>query len=242
MFADSLLDTAWADRSHRSWTTLISVSVQALLISALLTIPLLYPEVLPSFHRMGPDVIGPPRPQGSAAKVEQPQGRSLVVKSASGLVLMIPRQIPKAIGPDTDASIGPPPELSAGNAPGGGPPGGPDGILNSTGEGNAFVTPARPTVHHLLTSHMMEGNLVHRVQPAYPPLAIQTRTQGQVVLQALISREGTIENLRVISGHPLLVKAAIDAVRQWRYRPYVLNGTPVEVETQVTVNFVLSGG
>ena len=54
-------------------------------------------------------------------------------------------------------------------------------------------------------------------------------------------REGTIENLQVVSGHPLLVRAAIEAVRQWRYRPYVLNGEPVEVETQVTVNFVLSG-
>ncbi|PYX09747.1 MAG: hypothetical protein DMG88_04610 [Acidobacteria bacterium] len=86
------------------------------------------------------------------------------------------------------------------------------------------------------------GNLIQRVEPTYPPLAIQTRTQGQVILQAVISREGRIENLQVVSGHPLLVKAAIDAVRQWRYRPYVLNGEPVEVETQVTVNFVLSGG
>lgn len=62
------------------------------------------------------------------------------------------------------------------------------------------------------------------------------------MLRAVISREGTIENLQVVSGHPLLVRAAIEAVRQRRYRPYVLNGEPVEVETQVTVNFVLSGG
>ena len=62
------------------------------------------------------------------------------------------------------------------------------------------------------------------------------------MLSAVISRAGTIENLQVISGHPMLVKAAIDAVRQWRYRPYVLNGDPVEVDTQVTVNFTLGGG
>ena len=61
-----------------------------------------------------------------------------------------------------------------------------------------------------------------------------------MVLRAVISREGTIENLQVVSGHPMLVRAAVDAVRQWRYRPYVLNGEPVEVETEVTVNFVLS--
>ena len=88
---------------------------------------------------------------------------------------------------------------------------------------------------------MMEGNLVHKVQPAYPPLARAARIQGSVVLRAIISRAGKIENLQVLSGHPLLVQAAIDAVRQWRYRPYNLNGEPVEVETQVTVTFILSG-
>ncbi len=89
---------------------------------------------------------------------------------------------------------------------------------------------------------MMEGNLVLRVQPAYPSLARQVRVQGLVVLRAVISRDGTIENLQVLSGHPMLVQAAVDAVRQWRYRPYVLNGEPVEVETEVKVNFILSGG
>lgn len=86
----------------------------------------------------------------------------------------------------------------------------------------------------------MEGNLIYRVQPQYPPLARQARIQGSVVLQAVISREGAIEKLQVLSGHPMLVQAAVEAVRHWRYRPYVLNGEPVEVETEVTVNFVLS--
>jgi protein TonB len=89
---------------------------------------------------------------------------------------------------------------------------------------------------------MMEGNLIYRVQPQYPALARQARVQGIVVLRAMISREGKIENLQVISGHPLLVQSAMDAVRQWRYRPYFLNNEPVGVETQVTVNFTLSGG
>jgi len=89
---------------------------------------------------------------------------------------------------------------------------------------------------------MMEGNLIFRVQPDYPSLARQVRVQGQVILRAVISREGTIENLQVLSGHPMLVRAAVDAVRQWKYRPYLLNGEPVEVETEVKVNFILSGG
>jgi protein TonB len=89
---------------------------------------------------------------------------------------------------------------------------------------------------------MMEGNLIYRPQPAYPPMARAARVQGAVVLRAVISRSGTIENLQALSGHPLLIPAAIEAVRQWRYRPYILNGEPVEVETRVTVNFILSGG
>jgi protein TonB len=88
---------------------------------------------------------------------------------------------------------------------------------------------------------VIEGLLIQRVTPTYPALARQTRVQGPVVLQAVISRNGTIENLQVLSGHPMLVKAALDAVRQWRYRPYLLNNEPVEVETQITINFTLGG-
>ena len=88
---------------------------------------------------------------------------------------------------------------------------------------------------------MSEGDLIRKVQPTYPPLARAARIQGTVVLQAVISKEGGIENLRVLAGHPMLVPAAIEAVRQWRYRPYILNNEPVEVETQITVNFALGG-
>ena len=98
-----------------------------------------------------------------------------------------------------------------------------------------------PSVAPVRVSTISEGNLVRKVQPAYPPLARSARIQGQVLLQAIISKQGGIENLKVLAGHPMLVPAAIEAVRQWRYRPYVLNNEPVEVETQITVNFSLSG-
>jgi protein TonB len=88
---------------------------------------------------------------------------------------------------------------------------------------------------------MSEGDLVRKILPTYPPLARSARIQGVVVLQAVISKQGGIENLRVLSGHPMLAPAAIEAVRQWRYRPYVLNNEAVEVETQITVNFSLAG-
>jgi len=88
---------------------------------------------------------------------------------------------------------------------------------------------------------MLEGSLIRKVTPTYPPLARAARIQGEVVLFAVIGKAGTIDNLRVVSGHPMLIPAAIDAVRQWRYRPYILNSEPIEVETQITVNFVLGG-
>jgi protein TonB len=86
---------------------------------------------------------------------------------------------------------------------------------------------------------MMEGSLIRRVEPQYPVIAKNMGVQGTVVLAAVISREGTIEQLQVVRGHPLLVQAALRAVREWRYRPYILNDAPVEVDTQITVNFIL---
>jgi protein TonB len=86
-----------------------------------------------------------------------------------------------------------------------------------------------------------EALLLSQTKPAYPLLAIQTRTQGDVVLRAIIGKDGSVAELQVVSGHPLLVKAAMDAVRQWRYKPTLLNGEPVEVDTTITVSFRLGG-
>jgi protein TonB len=87
--------------------------------------------------------------------------------------------------------------------------------------------------------NVQAANLIHQVNPAYPPLARQARIQGKVVLEAMISKDGSIESLRVISGHPFLSAAALEAVKQWKYRPTILNGEPVEVTTEVTVTFTL---
>jgi protein TonB len=84
-----------------------------------------------------------------------------------------------------------------------------------------------------------KGMVVYRIEPTYPPLAQQARIQGVVVLTAMIDRDGNIQNLRLVSGHPMLAPAAIDAVKHWRYKPFLLNGQPVEVETTVTVTFQL---
>jgi len=88
--------------------------------------------------------------------------------------------------------------------------------------------------------NVQQAKLVRQPRPVYPPLAKQARIQGVVKLNAIISRDGTIQNLSVISGHPLLVPSAMDAVKQWVYQPTLLNGEPVEVVTQIDVNFTLS--
>ncbi len=104
-----------------------------------------------------------------------------------------------------------------------------------------IAKPAQQAEHPLkLSEGVLQAQLISRIEPRYPPLAIQTRTEGTVQLHAIIGRDGRITSLDVISGHPLLVKAALDAVRQWMYRPTMLNGEPVEVETSITVIFKLN--
>jgi protein TonB len=100
--------------------------------------------------------------------------------------------------------------------------------------------PAATTQRIIVGGRIQEANLIHKVTPAYPPLAKQARVQGTVVLDAIISKEGRIEQLAVASGNPLLAPAAIAAVRQWTYRPTLLNDLPVEVVTRIEVKFMLS--
>ncbi len=88
-----------------------------------------------------------------------------------------------------------------------------------------------------ISQGVSQGLLIKRVQPKYPPAALATHTQGAVQIEAIINKEGNVTNLKVLSGDPVLAKAAVDAVRQWRYKPYYLDGEPVEIETQITVNF-----
>jgi protein TonB len=130
-----------------------------------------------------------------------------------------------------------PPGLISMNDPGSGA-GSADNPFNGRGV-QTVVHPAVQPKPHVISS-MMEGLLVNKVLPVYPAMARAIRIAGTVQLQATISREGTIENLRAVSGPPLLQQAAIDAVKQWRYRPYLLNGEPVEVETTVNVEFTLN--
>ncbi len=242
MFSNSTLETSWAEHTRRSWTTLTSFALQAVVTAILLLIPLVRPIALPFLKPLATPVVlaAPPGPTPSVQShaTERPAESNL----AHG-VLIMPRTIPTHIrdiqeegGPPQAAFSGPYVFGTTGS-------GSPEGILHSLGNSSSAVpVPPSPAVAHpSRISHMMEGNLIRRVQPEYPPIARSARIQGQVVLAAIINKEGKIENLRVLAGHPMLVHAALEAVSQWRYRPYALNNEPVEVETQITVNFSLSG-
>jgi TonB family protein len=115
-------------------------------------------------------------------------------------------------------------------------------LTQSTSPGQDTQRPVNKSTQRVPVSQVVSsGLLLHHVQPTYPPVARQARIQGSVELHAEISKDGSIQSLSLISGHPLLVPSAIEAVKQWRYKPYILNGEPVEVETTVTINFLLAG-
>ena len=132
---------------------------------------------------------------------------------------------------------------AVGGVPGGVAGGSMGGVLGGVigGIGTAPPPPKpKPTGPIRVGGNVQAARIVNRVQPIYPPLARQTRISGTVRLHAIISKDGTIQQLEVISGHPLLQQAALDAVRQWRYQPTLLNGEPVEVDTTIDVIFSLN--
>lgn len=244
MFSNTLA-SSWDERSRCGLTVVTSFGLQALVVGALLLSPLLRPMVLPSLRPLSTPVsLGQP-----LAEAPVPAGRSGVNTPTNTAVPSDPMQ-PVFRQPSQDPRTlpeagddGPPQVAGAGSSIPGAVSGDPNGILSSTGADRPImpVAPVPAAAAPLRISHMNEGDLIRKVLPAYPALARSARIQGTVLLQAVISKQGTIENLRVLSGHPMLVPPAIDAVRQWRYRPYVLNNDPVEVETQITVTFSLAG-
>jgi protein TonB len=239
MFADYISENSWANRSHRGWTALASFTAQALALAGLLALPLFFTQAMPHLALLG-SVIAPAPPHSPGAIRAM---RSQVVPVVDEHALLMPTRIPRTFLSPNDGEVSTPEFPSGPGVPGGsGDRTGGTSVLEALGSGLSPRVPAAPSVRPPRVSHMMEGNLIRRVQPEYPALAKQAHIQGTVVLRAVIDREGIIQDLQVISGHPLLVPAAITAVRQWRYHPFYLNDQPVEVETRVTVNFSLSGG
>jgi periplasmic protein TonB len=240
MFADTI-DSSWSERTRRGWTALTSFGLQALATVVLLVLPLLRPIGLPSFrHLSTPISLG--NPLQEAPTVRAHSGPTIAPTRPTEFFFRRPSPIP--VRRPAPVDDGPP--ITSGSGPyipgvmGKGDPSGPN-LFGNSGTRVLPVAPPPVATHLLRVSSMREGDIIRKVQPTYPPMARAARIQGPVVLQAVISKQGTIENLKVVTGHPLLAPAAVDAVRQWRYRPYMLNNDPVEVETQITVNFSLAG-
>jgi protein TonB len=234
----STLESTWDRSARRGWTTLASFTLQACGLSLLLLIPLIAIQGPPKLRWFESPVLTPP--PGPAP----PGGRQRTIRSSNFREgIQQPLTIPVIIANLNEAQVAAAPDLDDVGVPGGTNTRG-RGVPGSVGiEVDVAPPAALPAPSHPLTiSHWAEGNLIYRVQPIYPPIARQARVQGTVELRAIISKAGTIENLIVVRGHPMLVKSALEAVRQWRYRPYLLNNEPFEVETEITVNFVLSGG
>ncbi|HXZ33795.1 MAG TPA: energy transducer TonB [Terriglobales bacterium] len=247
MFEDSLIESGGRLRTKRGLTTSLSFLLQVVLVGILVLIPLLFTEALPKTQLMtflvAPPPPPPPPPPPAAAPIK------IVKQVQTDIVngqLRTPTKIPEKVQMIKEDEA-PPPVMSAagvvGGVPGGVPGGSMGGVIGGIISSTPVAVPKVATPQRVRVSQgVTQGLLIRKVQPTYPPLARQARIQGSVLLQAEISKEGTIENLRLISGHPMLAPAAIEAVKQWRYKPYILNGEPVEVETQITVNFTLSGG
>jgi len=157
---------------------------------------------------------------------------------------MAPKSVPKDIAMIKEEELAPPSSGVVGGVPGGvpGAAGGLGQLLNMP----TAPPPPKPVEKPVTPQRIRVGgnvqaaNLIRKVTPVYPPLAKQARVQGTVRFTAIIGKDGTIQNLQLVSGHPLLVAAAQEAVKQWQYKPTLLNGEPVEVVTQIDVNFTLS--
>jgi protein TonB len=250
LFEDSLLDFSPAQRKKRTWTTIFSFAFQFSLIGLLILLPLWFTDVLPKPQLVTLLEAPPPPPPPPPPAASTPTPARKVVKLTSNIVngrLRTPSRIPATIQMIREDDT-PPPVLTTsgvvGGVPGGIPGGQLDGLIGGiVGSGLPPAPPlpkAAPTMKRVrISPGVIKGLLIQRVEPTYPLLATEARIQGSVVLTAIIDKNGSVQQLRVVSGHPLLAPAAIEAVKQWHYKPFLLNGEPVEIETTVTVNFHL---
>jgi protein TonB len=228
----------------------IAYVFECIIIGVLVLIPLIYTEALPkaqlmTFLAAPPPPPPPPPPPAAAAPAPR-----IIRKISVEDVMRAPTVIPKTIAQVKDEPE-PPPNTSVGvvgGVPGGVPGGQMGGVLGGVIGGvlSAAAPPPPPppkpqTPKRIRVGGQVESaRLIFQPKPEYPPLAKMARIQGVVRLDALISKDGTIQDLKVLSGHPLLVKSAIEAVQRWRYQPTLLNGEAVEVATEIDVNFTLA--
>jgi len=242
MFEELVVSSPTEKKTNKPWTVVISMALQIAFLAILILIPLIYTEALPktlmSSILLAPPPPPPPPPPPAAVQVI----RKPIAHLMDAGKLVTPKAIPKDIKIIKEEAE--PPDMGgmAGGVPGGVAGGSAGGVLGGV-IGGAGIAPPPPKLapkRVTVGGNVQAARLVNRVQPLYPPLARQTRISGTVKLHAIIGKNGAVEQLQVVSGHPLLVQSALDAVRQWRYQPTLLNGDPVEVDTEIDVIFSLA--
>ena len=245
MFEDSLIESGGRRGGKRGATTLLSFVLQAILLGILILIPLIYTEALPKQQLMtflvAPPPPPPPPPPPAAQQIKVVKQ---IISELNNGQLRTPTKIPEKVQMIKEEEAPPAAGIGGvvGGVPGGIPGGTMGGVIGGIISSTPVAVPKVATPQRVRVSQgVSQGLLIHQVKPTYPPLARQARIQGSVVLQAVIAKDGSIQGLHVVSGHPMLTGAAVEAVKLWRYKPYFLNGEPVEVETVVTVNFTLAG-
>lgn len=240
MFSDSLLELSGIERRRRTGSAVFSLIVQSILVIVLILLPLWFTDSLPMQQLVTFLVAPPPPPAPPPPAASAPIKTTKAISQLLNGQLLAPSKIPKKVEMIKEEDA-PPPAMGVTGGVIGGVPGGQAGgvigsLISSTHQSTAPVAAEIPK-RLKLSQGVAVGMLQSRVEPVYPIIALKARVQGTVLLRAVISREGNIENLQLIQGHPMLVEAAINAVRQWHYVPYRLSGEPVEVETTVLVNF-----
>jgi protein TonB len=233
MFEDSIFESTGRIRTRSRGWMVATFLFNASILLALILIPLIYPEALP---RQGFTFLltAPKAPPSQPPLPKVPLREATGDSKATTVTLAAPRfsTIIRSAPADPAASAD---QVISMNEPG--LPGGANGVFN--GRAPATVVHEAPKGAMRVSSGVMAGAVVAKNRPTYPTIAKAAGVEGVVVLLATISKNGTVENLRVVSGPALLQQAAIDAVKTWRYSPYLLNGEPVEVETTVNVIFSL---
>src|SRR6202041_3332474 len=227
-------------KTKRGWTSMVSFLIQIGIVGVMVLIPLIFTEALPKTQLMtflvAPPPPPPPPPPAAAPVHVVKQVQTDIVNGE----LRTPTKIPQKVQMIKEDEAPPPAMASSGvvgGVPGGIPGGQMGGVIGGIISSTPVAVPKVATPQRVRVSQgVVSGLKVRDVKPNYPPLARQARIQGTVVLHAVISKDGSIEGLTLVSGHPMLAPAAIDAVKQWKYKPYLLNGEPVEVDTEVQVN------
>ena len=236
-----------SQRGRKPWTMGVSLIGQAVLVGLAIVLPLVTTEALPHTGLATMWLPPTPPPARRAPPTAQPIRRPAHVSNLNAA--MAPARIPERVA-TIDEPAPPADRDNYGGVPGGtGDPlqrgstmiGGMGLQLAPPPPPPAAPKPAAPaSVPRIRVGGMLQnGKLISAPQPVYPAIARAARISGTVRLQAVIARDGAIMDLRLVSGHPLLVAAAMAAVRQWVFRPTLLNSEPVEVATDITVNFTL---